>query len=46
MGKVIINTHSVMVKDRPIIDVTIVNKVVDDTRKTKKILIMFKADFK
>jgi len=44
--KVISGTQSVLVKDRQILDgVLIANEVVDEARKMKKELLLFKVDF-
>jgi hypothetical protein len=46
IGKVISETQSTFVKDRQILDgILIVNEVVDDAKKRKKELLMFKVDF-
>jgi len=43
---VISGTQSVLVKDRQILDgVLIANEVVDEARKMKKELLLFKVDF-
>jgi len=46
IGKVIYDTQSAFVKDRQILDcILIANEVVDEARKTKKELLLFKVDF-
>jgi hypothetical protein len=46
VGRVISEVQSTFVKDRKILDgILVVNEVVDDPRKTKKELVLFKVDF-
>ncbi|GAU51940.1 hypothetical protein TSUD_417220, partial [Trifolium subterraneum] len=46
IGRVISESQTAFVKDRPILDgVLIANEVVDDARKSKKELLFFKVDF-
>jgi hypothetical protein len=46
MGSVISESHTSFVKDRQILDgILIANKVVDEARRSKKELMLFKVDF-
>jgi len=47
IGSVIFDARSTFVKDKQIIDVILIaNKMVDETRKSKKELMLFKVCFK
>jgi hypothetical protein len=46
MGSVISESHTSFVKDRQILDgILIANEVVDEARRSKKELMLFKVDF-
>jgi len=46
MGRIISNSQTTFVKSRQILDdILIANEVVDETRKNKKELMLFKVDF-